>query len=386
MTRLLRFFWKFHSFISPLFYFLGKYWPNWSFRSQKKTLLECHELLDALGYSFSRYNPTTQISEKETDVLMSIIIPVFNAEKYLKKCLDSIVSQTFKGKYEVILINDGSTDKSGKIIDEYVSLYPTVFKVFNQENKGISAARNRGIEESSGLYVGFIDNDDYIYPSYLERIAKKIDATGADIIQTGFREETEDGLLLSVDNRKDAEYNELSISDLSNLSGFVWGGVFKKTMFKDVEFPVGFWYEDMITSLLLFKLAKRIVILGDSLYVKIIHNRNASKILWSNGNIKSVDQYWLARELVDFGVSQLRFETDDVLCHCLLYEYGRGLYNRTWRLSYKVRNVLFECAAIHFTSFKWPPVREKYYADLYDSFKNRNSVKWRLISLAWILK
>ena len=91
----------------------------------------------------------------------SIIVPVYNTEKYLKRCLDSIKSQSFKD-YEVIIVNDGSTDNSSDIISKYP------YKIINQENLGLSRARNNGVKEASGDYLIFLDSDDYIEKDLLE--------------------------------------------------------------------------------------------------------------------------------------------------------------------------------------------------------------------------
>jgi len=94
------------------------------------------------------------------DAEISIIIPVFNVEKYIGICLESVINQTFRN-LEIILVNDGSTDGSGKICDEYAARDSRI-RVIHQENKGVSAARNEGLRLSSGKYVGFVDGDDWI--------------------------------------------------------------------------------------------------------------------------------------------------------------------------------------------------------------------------------
>jgi len=96
---------------------------------------------------------------------ISIIIPVYNSEKYLKECIDSILSQTFLD-FELVLVNDGSTDSSGKICDEY-ALKDSRVRVFHKENGGVSAARNTGIKAAKGKYVTFVDADDKVKPSFL---------------------------------------------------------------------------------------------------------------------------------------------------------------------------------------------------------------------------
>ena len=100
--------------------------------------------------------------------LISIIVPVYNVEKYLKKCLDSILSQTYKN-FEVIIVNDGSPDNSQKIIDEYKKKDKRII-VLEKENGGLSSARNYGIEHANGKYISFVDADDYIEKDYVEKL------------------------------------------------------------------------------------------------------------------------------------------------------------------------------------------------------------------------
>lgn len=104
--------------------------------------------------------------------MISIIIPVYNVEKYLRECLDSICAQTC-GDYEAIIVDDGSTDSSGAICDEYAKSHPHI-KVIHQANAGVSVARNRGIEHSSGEYIVFVDSDDYLESTFLDIISSEM--------------------------------------------------------------------------------------------------------------------------------------------------------------------------------------------------------------------
>lgn len=116
--------------------------------------------------------------------MFSIIVPVYNVEKYLDKCLASISEQTFK-EFECIVVDDGSPDNSNDIIDRYVNKDQR-FKVIHQKNMGISAARNAGLAIAQGDYIAFVDSDDYISNEYLEKFALKIANTDADIVICGF--------------------------------------------------------------------------------------------------------------------------------------------------------------------------------------------------------
>ena len=117
-------------------------------------------------------------------VEVSIIVPIYNVERYLNRAIDSILKQTFTD-YEIILINDGSTDNSFSIAQEYVEKYPERIRLITQKNAGLSAARNRGIDEALGEYVCFIDSDDFIKPDMIERLYNQISSKKADMAICG---------------------------------------------------------------------------------------------------------------------------------------------------------------------------------------------------------
>ena len=119
-----------------------------------------------------------------SDVLVSVIIPVFNGEKYLEECIKSLINQTLKN-CEFIFINDGSTDSSKEIIEKY-KLLDSRIKLINQENQGVSVARNNGLEQAQGEFIGFVDADDYIESEMYERLYFKLKETDSDFIMCNF--------------------------------------------------------------------------------------------------------------------------------------------------------------------------------------------------------
>lgn len=122
-------------------------------------------------------------------VKYSFIVPVYNTSKYLKKCLDSLVKQTFKD-FEIIIVNDGSTDNSSNIISKYQDTYKNI-KVINQKNEGLSMARNNGVKEANGEYLIFIDSDDYVEKNLLKEVDKEI--KDAEVLRYQVISEDEDG-------------------------------------------------------------------------------------------------------------------------------------------------------------------------------------------------
>lgn len=132
--------------------------------------------------------------------MISIIVPVYNVEEYIGKCLDSILSQDYVN-IEVICVNDGSTDNSGKILDEY-ALRDNRIKVFHKENGGVSSARNLALENATGDYIGFVDSDDYVSPDMYSSLMNALKSNGADIAECSIAYVEENGDIKRVVSRK----------------------------------------------------------------------------------------------------------------------------------------------------------------------------------------
>lgn len=176
----------------------------------------------------------------------SFIVPVYNTEKYLKKCLDSLVNQTYKD-FEIIVVNDGSTDKSSNIISKYQKKYKNII-VIDKENEGLSMARNRGVQKSSGKYIIFVDSDDYVSNKLLEEVDKKIDYS--DILR--FQIATEDEEYTKIN-----EYHEEGFESMCGYDAFkylssyhfvepAWCYVIRKNYYIENKFSFkkGVYHED----------------------------------------------------------------------------------------------------------------------------------------------
>lgn len=186
---------------------------------------------------------------------ISIIVPVYNVEKHLNKCVDSILCQTFKD-FELILVDDGSTDTSGKICDEYIKKDDRI-KVIHQKNSGLSSARNAGIEASCGEFLGFIDSDDYVEDDMYQVLYDDIFSSGADISLCGLYDvygekciKNKHSIDRCVLDSKTAfklvlESKLISVSAVNKL--------YRKHLFEKMRYPVGKTYEDaFLTPILLF--------------------------------------------------------------------------------------------------------------------------------------
>ena len=210
------------------------------------------------------------MSNIQTHKLISVIIPVYNVAPYLRRCINSVIRQTYKN-LEIILIDDGSTDGSSTICDQYRDI-DTRIKAFHTENRGLSEARNYGFEMSHGEYILYIDSDDYIDESYVEILYKKIVESGAGFVQSG---------LVYIGNkylnkRKGIELNK-SCKPLTSeeyirkvlkgeVSVTVWGKLFERNIIDSVKNPPGRFFEDNAVICHYAKLSHYICIEDKAIY------------------------------------------------------------------------------------------------------------------------
>lgn len=137
---------------------------------------------------------------------VSVIIPVYNAEKYIQQCINSVLAQTYTN-YEIIIIDDGSTDSSGKICDDYAKEYSRI-RVLHKENEGLICARRDGIREAKGQYISFVDADDWVESDFLETLAETMYREAADIVVTGYIREESDESIKIINNIKAGIYGK----------------------------------------------------------------------------------------------------------------------------------------------------------------------------------
>ena len=168
---------------------------------------------------------------------VSVIVPVYNVEKYIKKCLESLVNQTLRD-IEIIVVNDGSQDKSKEIIAEYVRKYPNIVYV-EKENGGLSDARNYGMKYAKGDYIAFVDSDDYVDTTMYEKMYNKAVEEKADYVECDFYWEYPDKL------KKDVGIRYSNKKDMLVYARVVaWNKLIKREIIHN-EFPKGLYYEDV---------------------------------------------------------------------------------------------------------------------------------------------
>ncbi|MCD7778459.1 MAG: glycosyltransferase family 2 protein [Clostridiales bacterium] len=319
---------------------------------------------------------------------LSLLVPVYNSEKYIRKCLNSLVNQNTNFKYEIILVDDGSSDRSAEIIDEYEKLYDFVF-IYHQKNSGTSAARNKAVRLARGEYIGFIDNDDFVEPNYVDLLLSKAYETNADIVRCGHnRFDVQKNEIISSRTYKDVILEGDIGSEILNISGFVWEGISKRSLWNDCTFPEGYWFEDMITHLVLMRKAERIVCLKEVLYYYNIHQTNAFKTVWKNNDIKCIDQLYL----VELLLKQYEYlGKQKMLAYTVIHECGEVLWLRIRRLKSNLQKDIFNAAAALVTTAlngekeQFDNISE-YEKLMFDIMKKRSFHAWQMLCCAKMLE
>lgn len=238
--------------------------------------------------------------EHKTDKrAISIVVPVYKVESYLKKCVDSILNQTFTD-FELILVDDGSPDNCPQICDEYAKKDARV-KVLHKENGGLSDARNAGIEVATGEYIGFVDSDDYIAPDMYERLYKLITENNCDMAicrAVIVREQDEPVYEDSDDIRvmdKDTANYQMIYKRLFGVNA--WNKLCKRELFNSIRFPKGMLYEDMATAYALIDECKRVVY---SPMKKYAYLQRGGSIMNLTGYMVSTDKVQIIEEMLSY--------------------------------------------------------------------------------------
>lgn len=208
---------------------------------------------------------------------VSIIVPVYKVEKYLPRCVESLISQTYQN-IEIILVNDGSPDSCGEIIDYYADHDQRIIPVHKQ-NGGVSDARNTGMAYSSGEYTFFVDGDDWIAPALIHGLVDRMEHFHADVIQTAHYYAYEDYFLY--DHRFEQRDNPPVVLDNQQLmrelvlnqvvKNFAWGKLYKTDLIKDTPFQEGIFFEDVFWSHLVMQKVDTYVITHEPLYYYYQH-------------------------------------------------------------------------------------------------------------------
>ncbi|MBP3463610.1 MAG: glycosyltransferase [Clostridia bacterium] len=270
----------------------------------------------------------------------SIIVPVYNVEKYLSKCLDSVINQTNQD-FEVIVVNDGSPDNSQKIIYEYVEKYPDKIKGFIKENGGLSDARNYGIARASGEYIIFLDSDDYIDEHLLEKLDEKIkEDSNLDIIGYNLVDVNENLEILNITKKGKSniltgeEAMSFLVSEVKVCFDPACGYAYRLNYWKDnkFEFKKGIYHEDFALIPLIILKAKKVCFTDFDGYFYLQTQNSITRNTSIEKEKKSMKDHLCGYDFLVSEVEKITFKD----------EYSKKLF-----MSYISNALIFRLESIH---------------------------------------
>lgn len=218
---------------------------------------------------------------------LQIVIPAYKVEKYIAACIDSILGQATSYRYIIYIINDGSPDRTRKILEQYEGREEIV--IIDQENKGFSGARNTGLARICARYVMFVDSDDYLdSPRAIQDLLDCAYQHDADIVEGGYRLFYGDKTLLHC-NRQDV------VGEQAHTYGFPWGKVYKSKLWENVHFPENYWFEDTVNEFLIVPSAGKIANISTCVYAYRKNLKGVSVSAYHN--VRTLDCLWITRRL-----------------------------------------------------------------------------------------
>ena len=303
--------------------------------------------------------------------LLTVVIPVYNVEKYLKRCIESILIQEWKN-YDILLVDDGSTDNSPQICEDYAKAYD-IISVIHKENGGLSEARNTGISNAEGEYVFFLDSDDWIEPNTFSDLAEVIESDQYDIIS--FNPEfvkSEHDIIKSDSKRTKRLTGKEALIDMFSygfITGFATDKIYRKALFtkNTIQFPVGKYYEDLGTNYKLFLAAKKVYATNQKYYHYLIDNPDSITQSWNEKKFRDMFGFYKEVFYSDFVRSQLNQEELHIsqlyyvngLTHILASLYKAKLHKNYDEITSEVKQEL-EKNKMTCSEMKSIPNRNKY--------------------------
>ena len=270
----------------------------------------------------------------------SIIVPAYNAESYIKRCLNSLISQETVYSYEIIVVNDGSTDGTLELLSHVKS---DKLRIIDKPNGGISSARNAGVMNALGEYLIFCDADDYMDVGAVQNLIEKAEQTDADVVEGSFRYISENGRVGRIVKHKGIKRKFV------NTFGVPWGKCIRKSLFQGICFPEGYWFEDSIIHQIILSRANKIEWIEDVVYYYRTNSNGATSS--SAGNPKSIDSLWISISLLE---DRRKLGLNDTVDYYLyMLNMLRLGFHRTELLPEKIRrDFYYEYAAFLNSNFE----------------------------------
>lgn len=270
----------------------------------------------------------------KNNVKVSIIVPVYNIEKFIDKCLDSLVNQTLE-EIEVIVVNDGSPDNSQKIIDEYVQKYPTKVKSFIKENGGQGSARNVGIEKAKGEYISFVDSDDWLDLTAMEEMYNKAKEENSDIVICDMVDHYTDNIIY---------HNCTKYKSVFEVTPSACNKIFRRKLIQDFRFLSKLWYEDFnFTTKILFNTNKISVISKGFYHCNCGHESTMN----NNNSKKNLDMIIIIEDIIKYLKDNNKYNKDIVsyliFDHILITTINRVAFQRSKNKKEVINKLICYC-------------------------------------------
>lgn len=273
---------------------------------------------------------------------LSIIMPIYNYKDIIENCIESVINQVTKYNFELILVDDGSSDGASEIVDRYLGRKN--IKVIHQINSGIGGARNTGINHATGKYISFVDCDDYLHHDFVEIMMDEAYKTNNDIVICSYSlVKKKDGKEYS---RRDIVYstnNLIGYKDeedlIMNYQGLPWNKIYKREIFNKIRYIKGYWYEDTLTKFLVFPLCNSFSYVDNALYDYMWYENNFSHTQ-DKVTPKSIERYWIL-EVMEEEYERIGLKKDRKFYKILLRHLGRCLYSGIHGFDEEIKTAVF---------------------------------------------
>lgn len=342
---------------------------------KKKSDLTSDDAYKIMQKCSKKPNMEANCINKNSNKDLSIIVPAYNAEKTIRECIDSVIKQVTDIEYELIIINDGSKDKTGQLVLEYSDEHIVLIE---QENRGFSGARNRGIDESTGRYIMFLDSDDMLTDGCIDRMMKSIIKEDADIVQGNYYSFVDGNGNYSYSQLKAGVYTDKE--DIIANPGYPWAKIYKRELFDNLRFPLDVWFEDTIVCMLLFRMCRKLVVIDDVVYAWRINpngiTQNARK------SRKCIDHYWVMEYVLE-KAEKIGLPDDELQYNLVKSHMSTLLYRRISLMSEEVIESAFVMACDMLDKVRpqnYKGDQRKIEKDIETAFETRNYKLWKLAS------
>lgn len=387
-----RFYRMFHNealccFLASLAYFLYcvKFFIKKALRKKEKSTMtvdEARRIIDEV-YPKPKSNPEYINPEIDENLDLSIVIPVYNYADILEDNINSILNQKTDYKFEAIFVDDGSTDGAQDILKKYEN-HPNVKLIF-QQNGGIGAARNTGVNHANGKYLMFVDCDDIVHDDIVETLMSKAYEQDLDMVVAAHNLVKEkNGEVYEVVPNVYPQKNLIGFKngdEIMNLPGLPWAKVYKRELWNNVRFFPGYWYEDTIVHPLIFTQVKSYAYIPKIVYEYKWYEKNFSHTQNDSKRIRTIERYWILEEILA-QYEKSNFAKDVKFYTLLLRHYSSYYYPFIKGLDSKIVEALFVLAKEEIDKYKpKEKVKLPYVLKYVDkAFSNNDMSLWQISS------